>query len=48
MTLSRKTRDRLWRELLERSAAPRDVHASLRWPLTVLLTVLALYLFAKL
>lgn len=52
MKLSRATRDRLWRELLVRSAAPcepRDrVSSMLTTAASLLLTILALYLFAKL
>lgn len=48
MSLSRQTRDQLWRELLARGHAPRDARSSY-WivPVSLLLTVLALYLFTK-
>jgi len=50
VNLSRKTRDRLWQDLLARSAAPADPHASrvLHWLLSTLLITFVLYLFAKL
>lgn len=47
MTQSRETRNRLWRELIARSAmTPR--RAPVPWVIVVLLTVLALYLFTQL
>jgi hypothetical protein len=55
MKLSRVTRDRLLRELLVRSAAPREpreqrdrVSSVLTAAASLLLTILALYLFARL
>jgi len=48
--MSRGTRDRLWHSLLERSVAAPN-HRSprvMRWLLSTLVLVLALYLFAKL
>jgi hypothetical protein len=47
--LSRQTRDQLWRDLLARGAAPPDVRPSSYWivPVSLLLTVLALYVFTK-
>jgi hypothetical protein len=48
MSLSRRTRDELWRTLLAQSAAPRDPRPS-HWivPVTLLLTVLGLYVFTQ-
>jgi hypothetical protein len=48
--MSRKTRNRLWRDLLKRSVAAPDARPThvTHWWLPVLLLVLALYLFAKL
>jgi hypothetical protein len=50
VNLSRETRNRLWRDLLKRSAAMPDSRPSYvtHWLLSALLIVLALYLFAKL
>jgi hypothetical protein len=51
VNLSRETRDQLWRELLKRSiAAPatRDTRVLTHWFASAVLTLLVLYLFAKL
>lgn len=44
-TLSDATRKRLWRELIGNASHDRRTHTL--WPVTVLLTILWLYLFSR-
>jgi hypothetical protein len=48
--LSRETQKQLWQDLLARSSATPDRRSTpfIVWPLTMLLTFLAMYLFTKL
>lgn len=45
--LSRETQRQLWRDLISRCSVPSNRPPTIIWPLTVLLTVLALYVFTK-
>lgn len=48
MSLSRETQRQLWRDLIDRCAIPGNRPPTIMWPLTVALTVLALYAFSQL